>query len=219
VRTAAPNEGRATNATIAAPSAIARICAGIGEHGFAVEADFLPATSVRAMAAEAKQRDAAGNFRPAGIGRDAQRVERNIIRGDRIAWLDLDDPSPALQPASQALMRLRLALNATLFLGLFTFEGHYAMYPKGGVYRRHRDRFHDDDARVLSCALYLNESWSPEDGGALRLYLDANECRDILPAGGTLACFLSERFEHEVLPGTRERLALTGWFRRRTMTV
>ena len=100
---------------------------------------------------------------------------------------------------------------------MFTFEAHYAIYPRGGFYRRHRDRFHDDDARVLSCVLYLNEGWSPEHGGALRLHLDGNESRDVLPAGGTLACFLSERFEHEVLPATRERLALTGWFRRRAM--
>jgi SM-20-related protein len=27
--------------------------------------------------------------------------------------------------------------------------------------------------------------------------------------------FLTERFEHEVLPATRERLSITGWFRRR----
>jgi SM-20-related protein len=29
-------------------------------------------------------------------------------------------------------------------------------------------------------------------------------------------CFLSERFEHEVLPATRERLSIAGWFRRRS---
>ena len=39
--------------------------------------------------------------------------------------------------------------------------------------------------------------------------------RDVLPVAGTLVCFLSDRFDHEVLPATRERLALTGWFRRR----
>lgn len=205
------------SAAIAEPSAIDRICTGIAEQGFAVEPDFLSATAIAAMAVEARRRDAAGEFRPAGIGRDAQRVERHAIRGDRIAWLDADDPSPALQPAAQAFMRLRLALNAALFLGLFTFEGHYAVYPCGAFYGRHRDRFHDDDARVLSCVLYLNEAWSPEHGGALRLHLDGDDRRDVLPAGGTLACFLSERFEHEVLPATRERLALTGWFRRRAM--
>ena len=36
-----------------------------------------------------------------------------------------------------------------------------------------------------------------------------------LPQAGTLALFLSADMPHEVLPATRERLSLTGWFRRR----
>ncbi len=37
----------------------------------------------------------------------------------------------------------------------------------------------------------------------------------MLPQLGTLAVFLSANLPHEVLPATRERLSLTGWFRRR----
>jgi SM-20-related protein len=73
----------------------------------------------------------------------------------------------------------------------------------------------DDDARVLSCVIYLNEAWTADDGGALRLHVSAREAIDVLPVGGTLVCFLADRYEHEVLPATRERLAVTGWFRRR----
>ena len=62
--------------------------------------------------------------------------------------------------------------------------------------------------------LYLNESWSAGDGGALRLHLPAGQ-QDVLPRAGTLVAFLSGRFEHEVLPARRERLSLTGWFTRR----
>jgi len=39
--------------------------------------------------------------------------------------------------------------------------------------------------------------------------------QDVPPEGGTLVCFMSERFWHEVLPARRLRLSLTGWFRRR----
>ncbi|MCO6705038.1 2OG-Fe(II) oxygenase, partial [Streptomyces sp. CHB9.2] len=39
--------------------------------------------------------------------------------------------------------------------------------------------------------------------------------QDVLPLGGSLVCFLSGQLPHEVLPATRERLSLTGWFRRR----
>jgi SM-20-related protein len=194
--------------------AIARVCAAIGEHGCAVEAAFLSNATIAALRAGARRRDAAGEFRAAGIGRTGARAERGDIRGDRILWLDEHSPAAAELPLWQALAALRSALNQTLFLGLFSFEGHYALYPAGAQYRRHRDRFRDDDARIVSCVLYLNEDWTARDGGTLRMHLD-DGARDIVPLGGTLVCFLAERFEHEVLPARRERLAVTGWFHRR----
>ncbi len=201
------------------PSAIDRICAGVADQGYAVVPDFLPVAAIVALAADVRQRDAAGGFSVAGIGRGAARDARSDIRGDRILWLDHTDLDVPMRQCWEALDALRAALNQSLLLGLFSFEGHYAIYPPGACYRRHRDRFRDDDARVLSCVLYLNEDWSPQDGGALRIHFDDGERRDVWPIGGTLVCFLSERFEHEVLPAQRERLALTGWFQRRTMSI
>jgi len=198
-------------------TAIDRICAAIANEGFAVEADFLAQANVAELAEEARERDAAGEFHAAGVGRGAARVQRSDVRGDRILWLDQSLASAAQQPFWQALDALRLALNETLLLGLFSFEGHYALYPPGSYYRRHRDQFRgagSSDFRVISCAMYLNGNWALADGGALRIY-DGERVRDVLPVAGTLVCFLSNRFEHEVLPATRERLALTGWFRRR----
>ena len=199
-------------------AAIDRICAAIADEGCAIEADFLPRASVAALAEEAHARDAAGEFHTAGVGRGAAHVQRSDVRGDRILWLDQSLASSAQQPFWQRLDALRLALNENLLLGLFSFEGHYALYPPGTYYRRHRDRFRDaagsSNIRVISCAIYLNENWAPTDGGELRIY-DGERVRDVLPVAGTLVCFLSDRFEHEVLPATRERLALTGWFRRR----
>jgi SM-20-related protein len=198
-------------------AAIDRICAAIADEGCAIEADFLPQASVAALADEAHARDAAGEFHAAGVGRGAARVQRSDVRGDRILWLDPSLASSAQRPFWQALDALRLALNETLLLGLFSFEGHYALYPPGAYYRRHRDQFRgagSADIRVISCAMYLNENWALADGGPLRIY-DGELMRDVLPVAGTLVCFLSDRFEHEVLPATRERLALTGWFRRR----
>jgi SM-20-related protein len=91
------------------------------------------------------------------------------------------------------------------------------LYPAGAIYARHRDRFRDDDARVISCVLYLNEGWQASDGGALRIHMPEGGWRDVIPLAGTLVVFLSERFVHEVLAATRSRLALTGWFRRRAL--
>ena len=191
------------------------ICAAIEERGWAVDPAFLPEQAIAALRAEARLRDAAGEFHAAGIGRGAARVERSDIRGDRILWLDEHARCAAEVPLWQALSALQTTLNRGLFLGLDSFEGHYALYPPGAFYRRHRDRFRDDDARVVSCVLYLNEAWSADDGGALRIHLPQG-ARDIVPEGGVLVCFVAERFEHEVLPCARERLAVSGWFRRRT---
>ena len=195
---------------------IERVWTAIAAQGYAVAPDFLPAGVIAALAAEARRREAAGEFHAARIGRGDGRVERGEIRGDRTAWLDELAHASAERPLWRALEALRLAVNAHCLLGLFAFEGHYALYPPGTFYRRHRDTFRDDDARVLSCVLYLNDAWTAADGGALRIQLSATEARDILPVGGTLVCFHAARYEHEVLPATRERLAVTGWFRRRS---
>jgi SM-20-related protein len=204
------------NSAAATDAAIAQVCQGIAANGHAVVADFLPAPHVAALAAEAGRRAATGEFGPAGIGHGERRAERSDIRGDRIVWLDEHALSSLERALWNALDALRVALNRVTFLGLFTFEGHYALYSPGAFYRRHRDVFLDDDTRVLSCVLYLNEAWTATDGGALRIHLSKTESRDVTPVGGTLVCFLAERYEHEVLPAKRERLSMTGWFRRRS---
>ena len=206
------------SATLSMTAATDRICAAIADEGCAVEADFLPQATIAALADEARARDAAGEFHVAGVGRGSARMQRSDVRGDRILWLDQSSADLLQQPFWQALDALRRALNETLQLGLFSIEAHYALYPPGAFYRRHRAQFRgrasSSDVRVISCAMYLNEDWTSADGGALRIY-DDERIRDVLPVAGTLVCFLSDRFEHEVLPATRERLALTGWFRRR----
>ena len=153
---------------------------------------------------------------PAAVGRNDSRALRNDIRNDTTCWLD--DPRCG-DPARIFLARLnaiRTALNRSLFLGLAECEAHYAAYPPGGGYARHRDRFRDSDSRVISWVTYLNADWSTDDGGALRLHIDSDDVDgkavDRSPFGGSI-CFLSE-LEHEVLPARRERLSIAGWFRK-----
>ena len=110
---------------------------------------------------------------------------------------------------------LRQALNQAFYLGLADYESHFAHYPPGAFYQKHLDRFRDDDRRTVSAVLYLNDDWQADQGGALRLYPDGGEPLDVLPEAGTLVLFMSADLPHEVLPATRERLSLTGWFRRR----
>jgi SM-20-related protein len=194
----------------------AAIVAGLAGPGFAVVPGFLQEPAVAALRDRALALDRDGALTAAAVGRGPARGARPEIRGDRTHWLD------GAAPAEVALLArfesLRRAVNEALFLGLVELEAHYALYPPGAAYARHRDRFRDDDARVLSCVLYLNHGWVAADGGALRLYLASDATLDVAPEGGTLVCFLAARFDHEVLPARRPRLSIAGWFRQPPQT-
>jgi SM-20-related protein len=188
----------------------------IAARGYSVLRRAVPHDVVAGLRARARALEQAGALASAGVGRASERARREDIRGDRIAWL-ADPPANEAERAIRAwLEALRIRCNRELLLGLEEVEAHYAIYPPGARYARHRDRFRDDDARVLSCVLYLNDAWTGDDGGALRLY-DGHGAIDVAPEGGTMVAFLSADFEHEVLPSRRERLSLAGWFRRRVL--
>jgi SM-20-related protein len=194
----------------------ALVAAAIERDGIAVVPDFLDDAAVTAIRARLLALDAGDALQPAAMGRAGGRHADAGVRADRTHWLDDAPTDPAERALQAALEAVRLAANRTLLLGLFSFEGHYAIYPPGGGYARHRDRFRDDDHRVLSCVLYLNDAWDERDGGALRLYRDPAAPLDVAPRGGTFVAFLSDRFEHEVLAARRPRMSVTGWFRRRS---
>lgn len=181
---------------------------------------FLPDDLVRKLAREAESLHQSGLLRSAATGQGQQREIRAGLRGDDIAWLDEQAASLAQGEFLTRMEALRLAANRELQLGLFDLEAHFARYPAGAGYRKHLDIFQQDSRRVLSVICYLNSAWREADSGQLRLYAgenDAGETKsvDIFPEGGTLVCFFSRRFPHEVLPAARTRLSLAGWFRQR----
>lgn len=188
----------------------------IERAGYAVVQAFLDPEAIDALARECRARDAEGKLARAAVGRGSARTVRDTVRGDRTQWFDEDVLTPAQSAYWSAMQVLRVDLNRALMLGLDELEAHFALYEPGARYARHRDRFRDDDARVLSSVLYLNTDWREDDGGPLRLYLSTSgDHLDVLPHAGTLVLFLSADFEHEVLPATRDRLSIAGWFRRR----
>lgn len=174
---------------------------------------FLPPSEVRALRGAAEALDAGGALRPASVGRGGAKVERASIRGDRIAWLN-DTEGGAFGTWLQHIDALREAINRRTFAGLFGWEGHVACYAPGAGYERHLDVFRDESARVLSSILYLNDAWDDAHGGHLRAWIGEGH-EDVRPEGGTLVTFWSAELEHAVLPATRDRWAITGWFRTR----
>ena len=196
------------------PDRFEAVVADLAARGWSVHPGFLDPAETALLREECLRRWRADEFARAGIGHGDDFRLRPDIRSDRVAWLDPANPTPRQQLYLVDLEQLRREVNGRLFLGLFEFEGHFAVYPPGARYARHLDRFHDDDTRALTCILYLNPDWHPDHGGLLRLYA-GDATVDVEPRDGTLVSFLSGEFEHEVLAARRERLSLTGWFRRR----
>jgi SM-20-related protein len=194
-----------------------RIADGLAEQGWMVVDDFFEPRLTAALRGECEPSSGCGDFRAAAVGNAERRRTRTEIRGDEIRWMQQPASGESQQACLDRFERLRLALNRTLQLGLFEFESHFARYPAGAFYARHIDQFRHDSHRKLSCVLYLNENWKPEEGGELRLYLDGGgaQFEDVLPQGGRLVVFLSGRFAHEVLPAKRERISIAGWFKTR----
>ena len=195
---------------------LATVAETLAAQGWCVVPDFMPADVWKPLAEEARRMYAAGGFRLARVGRGEGAKIRPEIRTDRVHWIDPLDPSVLQQASLDRIEEMRLSINNSLMLGLFAYEGHFALYPKGCFYRRHLDRFADARHRTVSCIQYLNEDWKNEDGGELRLYLPdgkgGESYTDIRPQGGTAVFFMSGDFEHMVMPSSRERLSLTGWF-------
>jgi SM-20-related protein len=201
-----------TISTHSAP--LARIVDDLAEQGWSLQPVFAPQTLTLELADECRKRAARGELIPASIGRGSGQEVREGVRGDRIQWLD-SGLSPACDQYLALMDGLRQGLNRELYLGLDDYECHFAWYPPGAFYQKHLDRFRDDDRRAVSAVFYLNPDWQAEQGGALRLYLADETTRDVQPQAGSLLVFLSADLPHEVLPASRERLSLTGWFRRR----
>jgi SM-20-related protein len=185
---------------------------GLAERGVAWSDDAFEASEITALIEVFEAWREADAFRKAEIGNlGSEQVDKNI-RGDYIKWIEPDHARPATHDLLEKLHELRVYLNQTLYLGLRDLELHFAVYPTGTHYARHRDQFQGTSYRRVSMVLYLNTDWQPGDGGELFI-VDAHEnTLTIEPIAGRLVLFMSE-LEHEVFVTNRERKSLTGWMR------
>jgi SM-20-related protein len=188
-----------------------------------VEEAFRPA-QIAGLHAESTAAYGRRLFAAARMGRE--RTASDALRGDQICWLEASADAPAATALLAELDALRVDLDRTLLLGARSVEAQYSCYAAGTHYARHLDRFDASSHpkgcaasasaswRVLSLVLYLNHDWTAADGGALRLYDAADQPHDVLPLGGRLVAFLSDRVAHEVLPPARTRWSVAAWLRR-----
>jgi len=194
-----------------------QIVEDIGDKGWSVTPDFASSALVAQLRNDIQTYLQTDAFHRAGVGQGKSFEVNQDIRNDQVKWLE-HDLSPAQNDYLEMLEKLRLGLNRSLSLGLFSFECHLAVYPAGSFYKKHLDQFRDNNLRTITSILYLNHDWQAQDGGQLWLYHNKDDetlYEVIQPEAGKLVTFISERFPHEVRPTQRERMSITGWFRRR----
>jgi SM-20-related protein len=193
------------------------ISQAIYQNSYVVVDDFVDESYRKDLLKEQTDLLNQGQFKKAAVGKGDQKQVRAEIRSDEVLWMDPTALSPLQVVFWEKIEELKQVLNRRCFLGLKSFEGHFARYPVGSFYKRHLDQFHAVPHRIVTVILYLNDSWTEADGGQLRMYFpqeDGSErLEDVLPVGGRLVVFLSEEIPHEVMPTQKERISITGWLR------
>ncbi len=188
------------------------IASSLAKTGVGICPDYLTPQELVELRSDLDSIYASGGFRRAAVGQGRQGLVRDTVRRDEVHWLDHQAKTKAQEKLWTKLESLKTAFNRQTFLGLRSFEGHYAVYPSGGFYSKHKDSLNLNNNRIVSLILYLNLNWQREDGGCLRMHGEHNQ-EDIEPIGGKLVCFLSEEVEHEVCLSLQTRSSFTGWFK------
>lgn len=183
------------------------------EQHFAIIDNFLLPSEFQALIELATAYYTDGQFKQAriGSGDETQRIEN--IRRDEICWLPPNHEHPAILPYYAAIQCLIKTLNENLYIGLYDFETHFAIYQPGDFYTKHVDQFKGANTRQISCVYYLNTHWVPAHGGELQLYTpENNQLAIISPLSNRFVCFRSH-LPHEVYTTHQTRLTLTSWLK------
>ena len=194
-----------------------RIADGLIHQGYCVIPSGLPVDTGEALFSEIIAHGTE-HFKPAGVGRQDDYLHSDFIRRDHIRWID--GRTDAERMWLQWTQQLQSFLNRELFLGLFSFETHWAHYQPGSFYKKHCDAFRGQANRIVTVIGYLNPGWTADDGGELVIYAEDSDAPliKVMPAFGSLVVFMSEEFPHEVLVANKHRYSVTGWFRLNSST-
>ena len=196
--------------------------------GWAVIDDFLgpPAVqqlreSVMSLHREQANRFMCGRTGGGRHGKDPKLAE-TVLRGDQVAVIEKGDEDcvhglPVLLRQADELVTT-MARGAVIELRSIISRSQpmLACYPGDGArYIRHLDNpgGTSSNGRLLTLLYYLNEGWTAEHGGVLRLHRPDGTRVDIEPLLDRAVCFWSdERTPHEVLPASQPRWAISTWY-------
>jgi SM-20-related protein len=145
----------------------------------------------------------------AGTGNQKIALQDKSIRGDLIYWLDRKHNNFSENAFLDLIDQFILHLNRTCYTGITGYEFHYALYPAGSFYIKHKDQFRDTAQRQYTMIFYLNEDWISKDGGQLCIHHYAHT-ENIDPLSGRCVFFKSSELEHEVLLAHKARMSITG---------
>lgn len=191
-----------------------RIASQLLDKGLAIEDGLFDDDLLVQLHAEAEQAYISGDFEAAEVGKGVAKQQVAELRNDHVKWLHRNTASSAVETYWLFLDQLRDYLSNYFRIHLERTEIHFAVYPKGSFYTKHKDQFRSGGNRIFSVILYLNPNWTPSDGGELRVYSEQDDFFDIAPILGRLVCFRSDQVLHEVLVSNAPRLSITGWMRR-----
>ncbi len=190
-------------------------------QGWLVSDHLVPHKICEELLLQLQQHQNSGHLKKAGIGQGSQQKIASEVRGDYIQWIDESTPSPHEIDFLKWLNGLKEQLNSQLYLGLSSQELHYAAYPAGTGYQKHRDVFKGESLRVLSFVLYLNKYWKPGDGGELSIFSEDNPDHlevKIDPVFSRCVIFLSDKIHHQVEFTNQVRFSVTGWLKKTAPT-
>ena len=148
----------------------------------------------------------------AGIGNKKIVDHDNLIRNDRIYWLDRIHNDKFENQFFDLMDKFVSYLNKTCYTGITSYEFHYTLYEKGSFYHKHLDQFKNNDSRKYSMILYLNEHWKTGDGGELCIHHE-DHLQYISPNNRKSVFFQSNELTHEVLLNHEPRMSITGWLK------
>ncbi|MDQ7001975.1 MAG: 2OG-Fe(II) oxygenase [Ghiorsea sp.] len=195
------------------PTIFERISQAVAKDGYCVIDNALPLNIALALH-QHMTLIPSQNFKAMGVGRGGQLHTDKTYRNDTSLWLNNEHSSE--KDYATWMEKLRLAINQQLFLGLMSYEAHFAHYAPQSFYKRHVDAFKGRSNRKLTTVYYLNPDWSDKDGGELLMYaneLSTTPFQKVVPHMNRLVVFLSEDYPHEVSPAQKDRYSIAGWFK------